>query len=147
MYLLDTNIVSLLDRRKRSSSPPIVDWIERNGKYLFLSSMTIAELESGWLKLRRRRQEKRAEEIAGMIAGIELFFVERILPMDSDVARAVAEIQDFVLPRVLDLSDLIIAATAKVHGLVTLTHNSRHFQPTGLSIVDPLVQLPPDVIP
>src|SRR5712692_2418516 len=53
VYLLDTNIVSLLDPRRREHAPALVEWMERNGASLFLSVMTITELDAGVLKLRR----------------------------------------------------------------------------------------------
>jgi toxin FitB len=146
MYLLDTNIVSMLDQRRRDFSRPLFDWLGRSGPMLFLSAMTIAELEAGLWKLRRRRQDERAAEVEALIAGIESQFGERILSMDARVARAIAAIQNEIFPRVLEFSDLIIAATAHVHGLVVLTRNVRHFAPTGVQIIDPLVELPPDMV-
>jgi len=35
----------------------------------------------------------------------------------------------------------------KVHGLTVLTNNLRHFEPTGVPVLDPLDALPPDVLP
>ena len=83
MYLLDTNVVSFLDRRRREKSPAVADWIRRSGTSLFLSAMTIAELDAGLLKLQRFWQEKRAAEIADLIRNIESDFGSRILPMDA----------------------------------------------------------------
>lgn len=144
MYLLDTNVVSFLDRRRREKSPSVADWIRRSGTSLFLSAMTIAELDAGLLKLRRSRQEKRADEIADLIGHIESYFGSRILPMNARVAHVVAELQEHVLPQVVPLPDLIIAATAKAHGHIVLTHNIRHFAPTGVPLIDPFEKLPPD---
>jgi toxin FitB len=53
LYLLDTNIVSMLDPRRREHAPELVDWLERNGASLFLSVMTVTELDAGVHKLRR----------------------------------------------------------------------------------------------
>jgi predicted nucleic acid-binding protein len=144
MYLLDTNVVSLLDRRRRETAPALVDWIGRNGDRLFLSAMTIAELEAGVLKLLRRKQDKRAAEVAALVDRIELYFTDRILPMDRHVARMIARLEDQIIPEVLELADLIIAATASVHQHVILTRNLRHFTPTGVPALDPVAELPPD---
>ncbi len=144
MYLLDTNVVSLLEPRRVRSAPPLVDWMRRNGAALFLSAMTVAELEAGILKLRRRNQLSRADELSAFLGGIEDEFGERILPMDRVVARQLAHLEDRIRPRVIELADLIIAATAEVHRLVVLTRNIRHFEPTGLAVLDPLARLPPD---
>ena len=146
MYVLDTNLVSLLDRRRRKHAPAFLDWLGRSGSRLFLSTMTIAEMEAGALKLHRREQTTRAAEISELIAHIEHLFGDRILPMDIPVARSVAQLQDEILPRVLELSDLIIAATARVHGFGILTQNLRHFELTGLTVSNPLLDLPPETL-
>jgi hypothetical protein len=52
VYLLDTNIVSMLDPRRHVHAPALISWLRRNGASLFLSVMTIAEMDAGVLKLR-----------------------------------------------------------------------------------------------
>ena len=37
MYLLDTNIISLLDPRRQALVPGLVPWLRGNGGQLFLS--------------------------------------------------------------------------------------------------------------
>ena len=64
--------------------------------------------------------------------------------MDAPVALAVAHLSEAARPAVIELSDLIVAATAKIHGLAVMTRNKRHFEPTGLSVVDPTLGLPTD---
>jgi predicted nucleic acid-binding protein len=145
MYLLDTNIISLLDSRRRQHAPALVPWIGRHAGIIYLSAMTIAELYVGLLRLRRRQQDRRADEISAFIDGVQSSFGDRVLPIDAQVARAVAELQDRILPAVIDLADLIIAATAKVHSHIILTNNSRHFEPTGVPVLDPLRQLPDNI--
>ena len=54
-YLLDTNVVSMLDPRRQAHAPGLIDWLDRNGASLFLSVMTIIEFDAGILKLRRER--------------------------------------------------------------------------------------------
>lgn len=147
MYLLDTNIVSLLDERRRAHVPELIDWIDRNGAFLFLSAMTVAEMEAGIIKLRREEKLARAAEIEGLLAAILDGFSDRVLPMDADVARRVAHIAEAARPNVPELADLIVAATAAQHGLTVLTRNLRHFLPTGVAARDPLAALPDDVTP
>lgn len=144
MYLLDTNIVSLLDARRQAIAPPLVEWIERNGAFLFLSAMTIAEMEAGILKLRREGKQARAAEIEALLDGILAGFADRVLPMDAAVARRIAHLAEAARPQVVELADLVIAATAATHGLTVLTRNIRHFAPTGVAALDPLAALPPD---
>jgi hypothetical protein len=47
--LLDTNIVSMLDPRRHSQAPALIDWLDRNGASLFLSVMTVIEIDAGIL--------------------------------------------------------------------------------------------------
>ena len=142
MYLLDTNIVSLLDSRRRRESASIVDWIERNGPYLFFSVATLTEMEIGILKLRRSDNIQRADGLAVLLEGIIREFGERILPMNKEVALRVARLDERARAFAPGMSDLIIAATADVAGLILLTRNVRDFAPMGVRLVDPFVALP-----
>lgn len=145
VYLLDTNIVSLFDPRQRERASPVIEWMRRNDRALFLSPVTLMEIEAGILKLRREKNKiKRSEQLAAMRDGLLADFRERVLAMDVDVALTVARLAEAVRPMVIELDDLIIAATAKAHGLVVLTRNLRHFEPTGVAALDPLAALPPD---
>lgn len=144
MYLLDTNIVSRLDPRRHESARDLVAWIRRNGAHLSLSTVTLLELESGILKLRREGKHKRADEYEALRRAIETDFAERLLSLDAAVALAAARLADAARPAVIEWKDLVIAATAKAHGLTILTGNLRHFAPTGVPALDPSTELPPD---
>lgn len=147
MYLLDTNIVSLLDSRRQALVPGLVPWLRRNGAHLFLSVITLTELEAGILKLRREAKDQRAAEFDTLREAIQTDFGDRILCLDAPVAVTVAHLAEAARPHVIELADLIVAATAKVHGLIVMTRNRRHFEPTGLAVVDPALGLPTDVAP
>lgn len=144
VYLLDTNIVSLLDPRRHEAARDLVAWIRRNGAQLSLSVVTLMELEAGILKLRRERKARRADEYEALRRTIEAGFAERLLAMDAAVALAAARLADAMRPAAIDWKDLVIAATAKAHGLTVLTANLRHFSPTGVAALDPTAKLPPD---
>lgn len=138
MYLLDTNIVSLLDPRRQPTAPALIDWIEQTGDQLYLSAMTIAEMEAGILRLRRERKRKRADELQLLLERILADFGDRVLPMDALVAQWVARLAEDARPRVIELADLIIAATAKRNELILLSANTRHFEDLGITVVNPL---------
>lgn len=145
MYLLDTNIVSLLDPRRRTKSPGLVDWLERNGAGLFLSVITIAELDAGVLKLQRQGKAGRASEIATLVKAIVTDFSDRVLPLDLEAARIMAQLSETTQRNTVGLPDIMIAATAKRHGLAVLTRNLRDFNRIGIAARDPLTDLPPDI--
>jgi predicted nucleic acid-binding protein len=143
-YLLDTNIVSMLDPRRHAQASALIDWLGRNGGSLFLSVMTIAEIDAGILKLRRERKAKRATELEDLLSRILADFSDRVLPVDSETAHQIARLGERVYRQPVALPDLIIAATAIRHGLILLTRNMGEFGRLGISARDPFVDLPPD---
>jgi toxin FitB len=145
VYLLDTNILSLLDARRQGPASAMAEWMERNGSYLYLSAMTVAKMEAGILKLRRENKTQRAEELTVLLERILSDFGDRILPMDALVALTVTRLAEQASPSVVELADLITGATAKRHGLTVLTANIKHFGGLGISVVNPLETIPPDI--
>jgi predicted nucleic acid-binding protein len=145
MYLLDTNIVSMLDPHRHVKAPGLLDWLERNGGRLYLSVMTIAEIEAGVTKLRRAGKFEHAEELSKLIGAILADFGERVLPIDCETAREVAKLAGQDYRHRIGLPDVIIAATAVRHGLVLLTRNLGELSRLGIAARDPFDELPPDV--
>ena len=143
MYLLDTNVVSMLDPRRHAKGPALIEWLDRNGASIFLSVMTIAEMDAGILKLRREGKHKRADELAGLVSTILADFGERVLPVDIETARHAARLGEAVHRQPAGLPDIIIAATAVRHGLVLLTHNMGEIGRLGIAVCDPFIELPP----
>jgi predicted nucleic acid-binding protein len=145
LYLLDTNVVSMLDPRRHRHAPALIEWLGRNGASLFLSVMTITELDIGALKLRRESKVDRADEIAGLVTTILSDFGDRVLTVDIETARHVARLGAATYQQPVALADLIIAATAVRHGLIVLTRNMGEFGRLGVPARDPFVELPEDV--
>jgi predicted nucleic acid-binding protein len=143
-YLLDTNVVSMLDPRRHSQAPKLIDWLDRNGASLFLSVMSITEIDAGILKLRRERKNERADELENLVTAILADFGDRVLPIDTETARHIARLGELAHRQPIGLPDLIIAATAVRHGLVALTRNIGEFGRLGIDARDPLADLPPD---
>jgi toxin FitB len=142
MYLLDTNIVSLLDPRRLGEAAAVVEWMREHDSLLFLSTITLTELEAGILKLKRERKDARGNQLIALRDGLIADFRDRLLPLDVQVALTLARLAEAVRPKVIERIDLIIAATAHVHGLTVLTRNIRHFEPTGVPVIDPARSLP-----
>lgn len=140
-YLLDTNVVSMLDPTRHKQAPALIDWLDRNGARLFLSVMTITEMESGILKLRRTNKSERAEQIAALLTTILADFGDRVLAFDVETARHLARLGEETRQRMVPLPDLIIAATAARHGLVVLTRNMKHFKRLSVASIDPFAQV------
>lgn len=131
MYVLDTNVISAVRRPDRA--PSVAAWLRgRAETELFLSVVTIGEIERGI-----RKQERRSPEFA---ADLQIWtdrtmtiFADRILPFGAEDApvwgRLSADLGH-------DGADLMIAATALVHGATVVTGNAEHFRPTGVKVVD-----------
>lgn len=142
MYLLDTNIVSLFDPRRAKEAAPVIEWLREHDPLLFLSTITLTEIEAGILKLIREEKQARANQLVALRDGLIADFSDRLLPLDVDVALTLARLAEAVRPMVIERVDLIIAATAKVHDLTVLSRNIRHFEPTGVPVIDPIRSLP-----
>ena len=145
MYLLDTNVVSMLDPRRHQKEPALISWLDRNGASVFLSVMTITEMDAGVLKLRRDGKTERADQIAGLVSSILTEFAGRLLAIDIGTARHVARLGAETYQKQVSLPDLIIAATAARHGLIVLTRNLKDFGRLSVKALDPFTELPADV--
>ena len=142
MCLLDTNIVSLFDPRRANEAGPLLDWMRQHDPLLFLSTISLTEIEAGILKLIREGKRARADQLAALRDGLVVDFRDRLLPLDVDVALTLGRLAEALRPKAIERVDLIIAATAKVHNLTVLSRNVRHFEPTRIAVMDPLRSLP-----
>jgi predicted nucleic acid-binding protein len=134
MFLLDTNVVSEL-RRARRTDPNVATWAESVPQEdMFLSSVTILELEMGALRLARRDGD-RGRAIQRWIQNRVLpAFADRILVVDTEVARRCAHLH---VPNPRPYRDSLIAATALVHSLTVATRNRADFEPMAVPVLNP----------
>ena len=136
MYLLDTNVISELRKAKSGKADNnVVSWANNvSATRLFLSVITILEIEIGVLLVERRDPSQGAVLRAWLNAHVLPAFSERILPFDTAVAQRCAKLH---VPDRRSDRDSIIAATALVHGMTIVTRNVDDFEPTGVEILDP----------
>src|SRR3984957_1057341 len=128
MYLVDTNVVSEL-RKAKNAHPRVRVWADAlPAESLYLSVVSILELEIGILLLERRDRSKGAVLRAWMEGHVLATFEGRILAADTSVARKCAT---FHVPSPRSDRDTLIAATAMVHGMSVVTRNVSDFEPTG----------------
>jgi predicted nucleic acid-binding protein len=121
-YLLDTNVVS--ETRKLRPHAAVTQWLgglEVGGA--FLSAVTLGELQAG-IEKTRRQDPRKAEEIERWVD--LLAAVHEVLPMDGQCFREWARIMDGKPPDLVE--DAMLAATARVHGLIVATRNERDFK-------------------
>ena len=136
MYLLDTNVVSELRKvRSGKAHASVARWAEQTRtSELFISVVSVQELEIGVL-LKERKDEAQGRLLRTWLDQHVLpAFADRILPVDTAVARRSAKLH---VPDPRPVRDTLIAATALVHGLTVVTRNLADFSPTGVSTFDP----------
>lgn len=134
-FLLDTNIVS--EARRRTQNPGFARWWGGvSSSRLYLSALTVGEIERGITKLRHRgeRDRERAEALADWLAGLTAQFSERILPVTAEIA---AEWGRQYAPRKVPSIDGLIAATARVHELTLVTRNLADMAGLGAQVHNP----------
>lgn len=133
-FLLDTNVVSEL-RRPRRANPEVLAWARSiPALQLFLSSITILELEMGALLLGRRDRPQATLLRRWIDGSVMPSFAGRILPVDTAVARRCAQLH---VPDPRPYRDSLIAATALVHDLIVVTRNRADFQPMNVAVLNP----------
>lgn len=136
MYLLDTNVVSELRKVQAGKADTNVAAWSRTVPVpsLFISAITVHEIELGVLLMERRDAAQGAILRGWLNDHVLPAFADRILTVDTAVAIRSAQLH---VPDPRPVRDSFIAATALVHGLTVVTRNVSDFQQTGVEIIDP----------
>lgn len=139
MYLLDTNVVSEMRKFRSAKVDKTVEaWCAGvRPADLFVSVITLQELEQGVVRM-ERRDAKQGEMLRAWLENyVVAVYRDRFLPVTVGIARACATLN---VPDKRELGDALIAATARFHGLRVVTRNVVHFEGTGVDIVNPWVR-------
>lgn len=132
MFLMDTDVVSALRRPERNPAP--TRWLEaQQASDVYLSVITMGEIERG-IARQTRQDPDFARDLAQWYQRILSSFADRILPVDVAVASRWGRLSASIGNESVDL---LIAATAIVHGFSVVTRNVRHFEPTGVRVINP----------
>ena len=137
MYVLDTNVVSELRKvRSGKADRGVSAWAsEVPSGQLFLSSITIHELEHGVLLAERADPPKGAVLRRWLDDSVAAAFDQRVLVVDATVGRRAAALH---VPDPAPFRDALIGATALVHGMTLVTRNTKDFARfDGLDTIDP----------
>ncbi len=136
MYLLDTNVISELRKSKSGKADKnVVGWANSvSATRLFLSVISILELETGILLVERRDSTQGAILRSWLNSHVLSTFTDRILVVDTPVAQRCAKLH---VPDPRSDRDAIIAATALVHDMVVVTRNDGDFIATGVELLNP----------
>jgi len=136
MILLDTNVVSELRKiRLGRADKNVAQWADSvDAVDLYLSAITVQELEVGVLLAERRDPPQGAIFRTWLESHVLPAFAGRILPVDTAVAQRCAALH---VPDLRPAMDCLIAATALVHGMTLVTRNVADFQSSGVVLLNP----------
>lgn len=132
-WLLDTCFISEL--RKPKPDRGVDEWItENNPSQCYVSVISLLELERGASLLERRDARQATLLRIWLEQVISIEFARRTISITPDVALKAGRLAGHMSTA---YNDTLIAATAIHHGLTVVTRNVRHFEPTGVSLVNP----------
>ena len=145
MYLIDTDVISARAPSKAALPAALVAWMDENSGDLYISAVSVAEIEAGIARLRRQAAHRRADGLTAWLDTLLHLYAERVLPFEVRAARRAGTLAERARAKghAPGFADVAIAATANLRGLTILTRNARHFEPLGVQFLDPFVRLPP----
>ena len=133
-YLIDTNVWSELRNRGRADGE-VRTWAESaDPAALYLSVVTVFELERGVLLMERRDPRQGARLRLWLERHVLEPFERQTLSIDAGIARRCAALH---IPDPRPERDALIAATALTHGLTVVTRNVADFEPMGVAVLNP----------
>ena len=135
-FLLDTSVISELVRKNPRGQ--VLNWIDaQEESALFLSVLTIGELEKGIAKL--PASARKTKLLAWVRRDLARRFGGRLLAIDVRVAVRWGALagESEKRGRPLPVVDSLLAATALIHGLQIVTRNVHDFERRGVACINP----------
>ena len=126
-WLLDT--CALSEYAKKAPVPEVIAWLdEQDEASLFISVITLGEIEKGILKL-RKAYPRRSQKLTAWLGKVEQRFSGRILPLDAAALHVWAQIaaHSELAGQPMPVMDGLLMATAQCHGLTLVTRNVQDF--------------------
>lgn len=136
MYLLDTNVLSELRKRRSGKIDAAVEaWAGSVDQAdMYLSVITVMEVELGIVLLERRDPRQAGVLRLWLHEKVMPAFAGRILPVDTPIALRCARLH---VPDTKSERDAWIAAAGLVHDLTIVTRNVADFAGTGTVLLNP----------
>ena len=140
-FLLDTDVVSTLSPARATASIGFFDWLDRiDGQgLLFLSVVTVHEIEKGVVLLEAKGATAKAAALRAWLVGLLAAYGDKILGLDGPAASLSGrmEARAIAAGHAPGMADAVIAGIAQAHGLVVVTRNARHFRSFGIGTATP----------
>lgn len=134
MLLIDTNVLSELRNRGKADANVRAWSAQTRETDLYISVVTVLELERGVLAMERRDSRQGARLRTWMESHVIAPFEQRTLPITTAIARRCAKLH---IPDPRPERDALIAATALVHAMTIVTRNTADFHVTGVQLLNP----------
>ncbi len=126
-WLLDT--CALSEYAKKTPAPEVINWLDdQDETSLFISVITLGEIEKGILKL-RANDPIRSQKLTAWLGKVEQRFAGRILPLDTAALHVWAQLAAHaeLAGQPMPVMDGLLMATAQCHGLTVVTRNVQDF--------------------
>ena len=132
-YLVDTNVLSEVRKGPRCNDAVAAWWSTVSEDAIFVSVLTVGEIRKG-IEKARRRDVPFAMALEAWLLRVITSYRDRILAIDLDIVEEWCRLN---APDPLSIIDGLIAATAKVHGLMLVTRNIPDVARTGVHSLNP----------
>jgi predicted nucleic acid-binding protein len=132
-YLIDTNIISEIRKAERCDRNVAVWYAAIDDHELYLSVLVAGEIRKG-IELARRRDPAKAGALERWLRDVDAAFGERILPVDRAITDEWGRMSAL---RPVPVVDGLLAATAKVHGMILVTRNDADVAGLGAEVLNP----------
>jgi predicted nucleic acid-binding protein len=132
-YLLDTNVVSEIHKRRPDRS--VLDWLAGTSPHeRHLSVLTLGEVRRWAERRRHRRDEAAAVAMERWLGELVVSYGRRVIPVTVEVAERWGLLG---VPDPVPDVDGLLAATALVHDWTVVTRNTADFERTGVRTFSP----------
>jgi tRNA(fMet)-specific endonuclease VapC len=127
-YLLDTNIVSYILKRRNTPIESKLREARRSGENVFISCISYYEVKRGLLYVNATRQLAEFDDFVGKYPILfldDIEIIKQACKIHADLKIKGTPIQD---------ADVLIAATAIIRGLILVSHDSDLLRVEGLNL-------------
>ena len=133
MYLLDTDVLSELRKKKRNAG--VAAFVSRatDGK-LYVSVISLGELRYGVERIRWRGDATQADVLDVWLGQMMEIFSGYVIPFDAECAHVWGRMR---VSNEENAMDKQIASIAWVNDLTPVTRNTRHYLSTGVRLENP----------